>query len=505
MTQYKWKSIIQEFRCWTDDTSRRLLECLDRSDELRSFDIIRQMLLPSSQLTASSRVCTALVFLMWAHDEFAGMRDRPSEHKAKEFDAQKEQIGGLAHGMAVLWLFARLQDLPTRHYSHWSVWGDFGPDEKAAWRAEVAKYVGDQVDVRHGLIEFLLWQTTGERFRNEIYSEMELLVLALCQKSVDIQFIRNLQGHPSRLVQVRATALLARLGQISEPNPFVPLPDDGVTASAAHQALSVVAGGEYSPTRTWMQDGAVERIIYDGVRRVESVFCEEYEREWRLEEEMHLSSLLSKVQGALAGVNGVLDALALQGIGVAPRIVFSFRQVPKHEEGSSGIGSRSFATDVAFMIRVTDAGRLVTHRATLVQCKKLNANDAGAWRPSFDIKRDQCDDLIAQTESSFYMFLSPAFVGREVWMTPARLVRNLSDLHGAKGTLPQAPTYYASRSFAHWLTYDLFGLWTGDEKSEVVEKAKGGKPGYSPRFVVSVVIHRNPTHDEAPNRPRSRK
>nr|VFJ65517.1 MAG: hypothetical protein BECKDK2373B_GA0170837_11518 [Candidatus Kentron sp. DK] len=491
-----WKLLIQDFKCWSGATAVRLIEGFDEADEPLSFEIIRPVLSPSSQLSASDRICLALLFLMRMQDEFIGMRDRPSEDKTKAFDVRKDEIGAHANGDAILWLFSRLQDLPSHHYNHHAPWKEFGPDEKAIWRAEIVKYVIDQHDARHGLIEYLLWQITGNRFRNDTYSEMEILILALCKREEDLEFLARLQEHPSRLVQVRSVALLARLGQRSEPDPFTPLLDDGVTVSASHQALAVVAGGGTLRFRTWMQDGTVERVIYDGVRRVEKSFCEEYEQEWRLDEEMHLSSLLAKVQGALGNANKVLIALAPHGIGVAPKIDFSFRQIPKREEGASGVGSDSFATDVAFIIRVTDAGRLVTHRAAFVQCKKLSAREDGTWKPSFDIKRDQCDDLIAQTESAFFLFLGPAFVGREVWITPARLVRNLSDLHGTKGTLPHAPTYYASRSFAHWLTYDLFGLWTGDERQEIVEKAKGGKPGYSPRFVVSVVIHRNPTKDE---------
>src|SRR5207249_3621739 len=101
------------------------------------------------------------------------------------------------------------------------------------------------------------------------------------------------------------------------------------------------------------------------------------------------------------------------------------------------------------------------------------------WEPSFDIDRVQCDELIAQTEASFYMSLTPPFAGNEIWMTSARLVRNLTLLHGSgerkrasgRSTLPRVPTYFGSRSLSQWLTYDIFGLWTGDERQEVLAKA----------------------------------
>jgi hypothetical protein len=272
-----------------------------------------------------------------------------------------------------------------------------------------------------------------------------------------------------------------------------------VTITAAKQAVEIVAAGR-SERRTWMQDSAVEGAIFGAIERTEREFVAEYEHEWRLEEEMHVATLLTRLQQALKGANGILDALAAHGVGVAPSIDLSFRQISKHEEGRAGVGAERFSVDVAFIVHVTDAGKKVARRATLVQCKKLKADKSGNWSPSFDLERQQCDDLIQQSEASFYLFITPAFVGSEVWMTPARLVRNLCDLHGTKGTLPRIPTYYASRSLAHWMTYDLFGLWTGDERVALVEKAQGEGRGYSPRFVVSVRIHRNPTKDEAPQR-----
>ena len=98
------------------------------------------------------------------------------------------------------------------------------------------------------------------------------------------------------------------------------------------------------------------------------------------------------------------------------------------------------------------------------------------------------------------MFLVPPFMGSEIWMAPARLVRNLVNLHDAKrktrslrGTLPCASAYYCSRSLAHWIAYDLFGLWTGDERRALTDKVARPDPGYSPRFVASLTIKLNPT------------
>jgi len=86
-----WKFLIQEFKCWSGAIAVRMIECFDEAGEPLSFEIIRPILSPSSQLTAPNRVCITLLFLMRVHDEFAGMRDRPSEDKTKAFDIQKNK------------------------------------------------------------------------------------------------------------------------------------------------------------------------------------------------------------------------------------------------------------------------------------------------------------------------------------------------------------------------------------------------------------------------------
>jgi hypothetical protein len=82
------------------------------------------------------------------------------------------------------------------------------------------------------------------------------------------------------------------------------------------------------------------------------------------------------------------------------------------------------------------------------------------------------------------------------------LVRNLVNLHDTKrktrssrGTLPRASAYFSSRSLAHWIVYDVFGLWAGDERRELVGKAERPEPGYSPRFVVSLTVRLNQPQD----------
>lgn len=455
--QNRWLKCIEQFSCWTDIDARKFFEAVDTLRATISFETATHILSPGSALTGSARVCMALTILAYASEGLTKSSDKPSKEQLEKYKSLENYVAQLDNGNTILRVFSRLQELPTQRYDTRSIWSEFGPDAKAAWRTDIIEMLAEATDLRHGLIEHVLWRTRSSQRPEGLYSEMELLVLGLCRNEEDVEFLETLKTHVSRLVCVRAAALLVRLCQASAPSPFTPLPEDGVTAAAASHALTMLGDIEL-PCRTWMQDRSVERVIYAAVHEIEAAFSVEYESLWRLDEEMHLATLLARLQGALRGSNGVLDALAAHGVGMAPHIDFSFRQITKHEEGAAGIGSDRFSVDLAFIIRVTDMGKTVTERAALVQCKKLEATDRGVWKPTFEFRRDQCDDLIRQTESSFYMFLSPACIGREVWMTPARLVRNLADLGSGKGRLPHLPTYFASRSLAHWVTYDLFGL-----------------------------------------------
>jgi len=167
----------------------------------------------------------------------------------------------------------------------------------------------------------------------------------------------------------------------------------------------------------------------------------------------------------------------------------SYRETTKKEEGGPGIGSDTFGVDIAFVVRIEVGGVCEFERATFVQCKKLEGEDVdGEWKPSFRINPKQLNDLICQTESSFYLYLVPAFIREECWIVPARLVRNLMEIGQRKTVLSRLYANRAARSLAHWITFDLIGLWIGDERAELLKMAKGDHPGRRPRFMVSITI-----------------
>jgi hypothetical protein len=57
-------------------------------------------------------------------------------------------------------------------------------------------------------------------------------------------------------------------------------------------------------------------------------------------------------------------------------------------------------------------------------------------------------------------------------------------------TVPREGTQRVARSLAQWLTYELLGLWTGDDRPAVLEWAEGqASPG--PDFLVEVSVRKN--------------
>ncbi|MBF0346178.1 MAG: hypothetical protein HQL81_00790 [Magnetococcales bacterium] len=85
-------------------------------------------------------------------------------------------------------------------------------------------------------------------------------------------------------------------------------------------------------------------------------------------------------------------------------------------------------------------------------------------------------------------------IREECWMLPARFVRNIMECRGTKVTLEKNAVARGARSFAHWLVYDVIGLWTGDERSEIIRKAEGSHKGRKPRFLVAVTVHKGKRH-----------
>lgn len=168
------------------------------------------------------------------------------------------------------------------------------------------------------------------------------------------------------------------------------------------------------------------------------------------------------------------------------------RQPGKWEEGKKTSAGAPLGADILFLTRLEDAGVTLAERATFVQVKKRKRGKTEKFSTVIGVDSEQCDHLLAQTEHAFYLFLVPASPHPKLWVTPARLVRNLSQLHISRSSIPAIQARDSSISFADFFLHHLVGLWSGDERTDVLKAAKGdparGRPA---RLIVEVVVRRS--------------
>ncbi|MNC47063.1 hypothetical protein D3C75_961070 [compost metagenome] len=103
----------------------------------------------------------------------------------------------------------------------------------------------------------------------------------------------------------------------------------------------------------------------------------------------------------------------------------------------------------------------------------------------------QCEDMLTQSEHAYYLFATPASARPTLWVAPARLVRNLTQLHTSKASVVATQVRDASCSYADFFLHDLVGLWAGDEDEGIVAVANGNpRLGRTPRHIVEIEVHR---------------
>lgn len=380
------------------------------------------------------------------------------------------------------WLVDRMLELPLESYRGLGS-STLGVEERSAWREEVGQVLRKNAGVRRASFEFWLWCSSGVGA-----DESELLVLDLLKTQKDHRSLRQLFKHVSRDVQVRARAVSALVEGKSQDDLPVDIQLSRPPLSATLTRFKNLAEIQTSG-RTWIGDSDIESLVYTSVAKVERNFNAEYPNQWAHEEERLVSHFLANLENEFRQIRRHLQNIEVHGFANPIDIELSYRETTKKEEGGPGIGSDTFGVDIAYVLRIETDGECEIERATFVQCKKLEGEDVdGEWKPSFSINPNQRDDLIRQTEASFYLFLVPTFIREECWIVPARLVRDLMLIGRRKTVLPRLYANRAARSFAQWITFDLIGLWVGDERTEILEIAKGKHPGRRPRFLVSITI-----------------
>jgi len=391
----------------------------------------------------------------------------------------RERVRGLAVADVLGWLAEECAELWPRLDSERRP----GADELAAWRQEVARRCARKPPLRKAAMEFFLWCAP-----DAAASEAELVVLALVKTSTDRRLLRKLGEHPATRVRFRVRAINAWLaaGPESSTQPETPATLTGALRHLRSAEALSLGGG-----RTWLRDRDLEELLLGAFGRVERDFSVRYPEHCREDESALVTRLLEGLQREFDSIRSDLDILLSQGqpVPLALELQFRRRAVPRVPPASEE-PSRPGGAELAFVLNVDVDGLLRTRRVALVRASKLEPRGEGQWAPNLRLGREQVDGWLARSESSFCLFLVPPALRAECWMVPARLVRGLMETQQSLSTVPREGVQRVGRSLAQWMTYELLGLWTGDDRPGVGEWAGADTPD-GPDFVVDISVRKN--------------
>jgi hypothetical protein len=242
--------------------------------------------------------------------------------------------------------------------------------------------------------------------------------------------------------------------------------------------------------RTWLRDRDLEELLLGAFGRVERDFSSSYAEHFREDEAQLLTRLLEDLRHELENIRADLTMLLARGQPVPLELDLQYRRTREPVEGETPPENpRPAGVELAFVLKVEVDDFLTTKRAVLVRARKLEQRGEGQWAPNLRLGREQVDELLGQTESSFCLFLVPPSLRPECWMVPARLVRGLMDARESLSTVSREGAQLAGRSLAQWMTYDLLGLWTGDDRPAVLERAEG-RTEQGPDFIVELSVRK---------------
>lgn len=364
----------------------------------------------------------------------------------------------------------RLCELPGG--SSREMWEQLSPQGRNFWRRDLFDTVAGDPKLSEGVIHFACrWLDQSQ------FVEIEPVLLKLIDDANVLASVQALMSQPPRQLSLRAKTLVgAKLD----------LPSiEGSTGPGMEHLPSVGA-------RTWLGDPSVEQVIYRKVRAVEEAFSVEYPKKWGADEEVLTATFLADVTTAMKEAVDQLRELSRATRGRFPSLQVNVRQPGKVEEGTDTFAGVPLATDVLFLTRVLDRDQTPIERATLVQVKKRSASEAtGHWGTTVEVDLEQCQHLLDQTEHAFYLVLTPPAPDAKLWVAPARLIGNLAEMHESRSSISAVQARDASVSFADFFLTHLVGLWSGDERSEVIAIAKGDVlRGRTPSLIVEVIVRR---------------
>ncbi|WP_449221617.1 hypothetical protein [Tistrella mobilis] len=369
-------------------------------------------------------------------------------------------------------LMERLLELPDGTQNYHSAnkqWSQYGPGQRDAWRDDLYEHVRGDKELKHGLLDFSC------RWLDQVaYQEVEPVLDLLIEDNADLTFLQALAGEELRVLKLRAKTLLKnKLGDhvVEKPDwrlQEAVLPDTGA--------------------RTWLGDPATEKVIYGAIVEKEGSFCKEFQDGWGNDEEALTARFLTQLEGAAESATHKLHDLARTTRNRFPSLDVNYRPTGKREEGKKTAKGVSLGADILFLTSIHDRGQTLVKRTTLVQVKKRTNPRGTGFDRSIVINQQQNGDLLKQTEHAFYLFLTPPDPSPKLWVTPARLVKNMMRVDG-RSSITATRARDGSCSFADFFLKHLIGLWSGDESPDLLNIAKGqALPGRTPRFVVEIVV-----------------
>lgn len=369
---------------------------------------------------------------------------------------------------------ASLRELPSLTRGRETLWTQLGPAAREAWRQDLFDQVNEEPELAQGLLNFAcLW------LEQTAFAEVEPVLLRLMDDEQHLAFANRLVGTDVRQLQLRCKGLLrSKQGALDLDGP--------VGLGEGDTALPSVGA------KTWLSDPSVEQVIFRALSQIEQEFCRKYSKTWGEDEEAHTARLLTMTKEAIGNVSSQLRQLSVMTRARYPSLTVNVRQPSKREEGANTPAGAPLGADVLFLSRIVEKGKTVIQRATLMQVKKRRGTDSGrgfSSRVNIDLK--QCEDILTQSEHAYYLFATPASPRPVLWVAPARLVRNLTQLHTSKTSVSAMQVRDASCSYAEFFLHELVGLWAGDEHEDIIAVANGdAKIGRTPRHIVEIEVRR---------------
>ena len=369
---------------------------------------------------------------------------------------------------------ASLRELPSQAWDRETLWAQLGPSAREAWRQDLFDRVNEEPELAQGLLNFAcLW------LEQTAFAEVEPVLLRLMDDEEHLAFANRLVGTDVRQLQLRCKGLLrSKQGALDLEGPVGRVEGDTALPSVG--------------AKTWLSDPSVEQVIFRALSQIEEEFCREYSKTWGEDEEAHTARLLTMTKEAIGNVSSQLRQLSATTRATYPSLTVNVRQPSKREEGANTQAGAPLGADVLFLSRIVDKGKTVVQRATLMQVKKRKGTNSGqAFSSTVGINLKQCEDILKQSEHAYYLFTTPASPRPVLWVAPARLVRNLTQLHTSKSTVSVMQVRDASCSYADFFLHELVGLWAGDEHEDIIAVANGDpRLGRTPRHIVEIEVRR---------------